>query len=103
MTWQFLLETIMKAGCPTTTLTSHGGGNMWETLRFKETSHDSHYSSISHCLTPDIFIKLIIFPGGVGQVPLPLCVLHRGGAILGPKRAGSLSGRGAQVRPSNIL
>ena len=47
--------------------------------------------------THEVFIVTSYFSGWAGQVPLPVCFLHRGGAGCGPQCPGPLPGRGPQV------
>ena len=89
MARHFHLETTMRAGCRITTLTSLGGENMLETLRFE------HFKSPSTFFPQTVVTSY--FSGWAGQVPLPVCFLHRGGAGCGPQCPGPLPGRGPQV------
>ena len=68
---------------------------MWETLRFEHFKSPSTF--LSDGQTHEVFIVKSYFSGGAGQVPLPVCFLHRGGAGCGPQCVGPLPGRGPQV------
>ena len=53
-------------------------------------------------MTSHSFIIYLTLSGGSGQVPLPLYLLHRGGAGYGSQCPGPLPGRGTQVSPNPV-
>ena len=53
-------------------------------------------------MTSHSFIIYLTLSGGSGQVPLPLYLLHRGGAGYGSQCPGPLPRRGAQVSPDPV-